>query len=107
MPTETALIRAAIKESPRLHSLLSDLAERGALGPLKNVSADEELTVVAAPEHYGMIGAEQALCGCGAVVWLSPSTQKILKARGAAPTLISCSVCFVRKVRAEREQVPR
>jgi hypothetical protein len=104
MPTETALIRAAIKESPRLQSMLRDLADRGALGPLTDVSEDEELTVVAAPEHYGMTGAKQHLCGCGGIVWLSPSTQEMLIARGEAPTLILYILCFIGKIRRDREE---
>jgi hypothetical protein len=97
MASELAVLRAALRSNPEHHEKLKELAERGSLGPLTDVPDDVPLTVVAAPEHFGIDGAKQARCGCGIIVWLSPSTQRMIIARGAVPNAIRvlCAWCFI------------
>lgn len=110
MPSEIEAIRAALKANPEAHRRLRRMAQEGKLGTLTDVPPNEPLTIVAAPDHYGITGAKQVQCGCGTAVWISPSTQAILKARGAnptlAPTTVICALCFgqTMKERSDSEE---
>jgi hypothetical protein len=99
MPNEIAVLRAVLRTNPEYHNRLRELAEAGAIKPWDGVEA-EVGTIVAAPEHFGITGAKQAQCGCGTRVWLSPSTQAMIIARGAVPQpRIICVWCFHKELR--------
>jgi hypothetical protein len=104
MPTEIAVLRAALKSNPEGHARLREMAVAGKIGSFDEINPAEPLTVVAASEHFGVTGAIQAKCECGTVVWLSPSTQAMMKGRGDAPTQIICVLCFSRTMQSDREE---
>jgi hypothetical protein len=101
MPDEIAVLRAALRANPEHHKRLLELAEDGAFGPMVDVPDDVPLTVVAGPEHFGIDNSQEARCECGAVVWLSPSTQRMIIARGGLPKPIRilCGWCFMHEMR--------
>lgn len=104
MPNEIAVLRAALRTNPEHHDKLRELAEAGHIQPWEDAEAEVE-TIVAAPEHFGIDGAQQAQCGCGVFVWLSPSTQAMLIARGAVPRpRIICVWCFHKELRENFEE---
>lgn len=103
MPREFDVFRAALKASPEMEQKLYEMAIDGKLAPLTEADKDDLLTVVATDSHCGIEGSKQALCECGIRVWLSPSTQEMLKERGVAPTVIVCTACFVRECETRRE----
>ena len=104
MPNEMAVLRAALKANPEVHDKLRSMAEKGMLSTFEDIDPNEPLIVIAAPEPYGIVGSIQAHCECGAVVWLSPSTQAMLKARGDAPTQLSCILCMYETLKSAREE---
>ena len=63
----------------------------------------DELTVVAGPGHQ-IAGSKQVVCACGAFAWLSPATQDMMKRRGAAPTLVICTQCWVARLEKEHAE---
>lgn len=103
MANEIATLRAALRSNPEHHAKLRELVERGLIGPACDIPDDGPVTVVAAPEHFGIDGAKQAKCGCGRIVWLSPSTQEMMKARDAVPTLLRvlCVWCFTSELKRD------
>ena len=57
---------------------------------------DDVVTVLAGPNHGGVTGSVQSKCGCGSMVWLSPSTQEMMQQRGDKPTIIMCRQCALK-----------
>lgn len=105
MPTEIATLRAALRTNPQHHAWLQECIESGAIQPADDATPAEVTTIVAGPEHFGIEGAQQARCECGVVVWLSPSTQAMIIARGAVPQpRIICSLCFRKELRETFEE---
>lgn len=105
MATEIATLRAALRANPEGHDRLRELAESGAIQPLNDDDLHEAMTIVAASEHFGIFGAQEAQCACGAVVWLSPSTQAMIKARDAVPQPRRvCVFCFAREIKEANAQ---
>jgi hypothetical protein len=105
LPSETEVIRAALKGNPETHAKLRKLAQEGKIGTFAEIPPDEPLTLVAAVEHYGIVGAKKVTCTtCAIGVWISPSTQEMLKGRGAAPTAIICVPCFRQTIKERREE---
>jgi hypothetical protein len=101
MPNEIATLRAALRTSPEYHRKLHQLFVSGVVQPA-DLDPTEEITIVAASEHFGMEGAKQARCACGVIVWLSPSTQEMVAARGDVPQpRIACIGCFTKEINAE------
>jgi hypothetical protein len=108
MPTEIAVLRAALRDNPAHHAKLRELAESGAIGPLTDIPDDQPFIVIAAPEHFGMEGAKQARCPCGLIVWLSPTTQRMIDERNAIPgPMIMCAWCFFRELRRNGEMLAK
>lgn len=104
MPSEISVIRAALKASPEAHDKLREMVLSGKLGSAETVPNIESLTIIAAPDHFGIEGSKQARCGCGLIVWINPSTQAMLLCRDAdpqaAPTRVLCAWCFMKELRA-------
>lgn len=101
MPSEIATLRAALRANPEFHDKLRELAEAGRLKPC---AVDKVDVIVAAPDHCGIDGAKQAKCACGGVVWLSPSTQAMIIARGDVPQpVIICVCCFQKGLKEMKE----
>jgi hypothetical protein len=106
MPTEREAIRAMLKDNPEVHDRLREMALTGKIKAFTNEDAasDELLTIVASDQHGGIIGSVQVKCDCGLGVWISPSTQAMIKARGANPSEIICHLCFHRTLMERREE---
>lgn len=103
MPNEIEVLRDALRTNPEHHRKLRELIESGAIESDDDATPREIDTIVAAPEHFGIVGAKQAQCACGATVWLSPSTQAMIIARGAVPQplTIMCIECFAVALRGQ------
>lgn len=94
MPTERQAIRKWMQENPERAATLKDLFDKGLLhGMEEAIAVDEPLTMICGPESGGILGSRRAKCECGATIWLSPSSRKVLRARGAAPTRLMCMRC--------------
>lgn len=106
MPSEIEAIRAMLKSNPEVHNRLRELALAGKIQPFTQAEADSDelLTIVASDQHGGIYGALQVKCGCGLAVWISPSTQAMIKARGVNPTTIMCHLCFGQAMKERREK---
>jgi sulfur transfer protein SufE len=102
MPSEREAIRAAFDATPELRDRL-----RRMLQPQEGLpSSDEELTIAASPTHGGITGSKQLVCcECKSKVWIAPSTQEMMRQRGAdAPTRIVCTPCLVASLKDSREK---
>jgi hypothetical protein len=100
MPSEREAWELLIKSRPDLAANLrkhfdnnQTIFKRETEG-LKEAVMRDELTVVASPHHCMIAGSKQALCACGTLVWLSPSTQTIISRRGSSPTNVICGDCW-------------
>lgn len=103
MPNEIEVLRDVLRTNPEHHRKLRELIESGVIEPSDD-NPCEIATIVAAPEHFGIVGAKQAQCACGGTVWLSPSTQAMIIARGAVPQpRIICVFCFAKELNAETQ----
>ena len=98
MPTEREAIRKILRERPGLHRALAKAIEEGRLTSTADMPEEgEEFVFVCGPDHGGVEGSKQVKCECGAAVWMSPSTQLVLKEREAFPTRILCPVCVMKE----------
>ena len=105
MPSEIEVFRAALKTAdPNTVRKLRLLALAGKIKSMDEADPTEPLVVVASANHCGIVGCLQARCDCGEPVWLSPSTQEMLKERGANPTRIICTACFTLEIENRREE---
>lgn len=94
MPTERETIRKWMRENPERAALLKHLYDKGLLHDMEEaIATSEPLTMICGPESGGIHGSKMAKCECGAVIWLSPSSQELLARRGAAPTRLACMSC--------------
>jgi hypothetical protein len=98
MPTEIEALRKILKARPDLHRALAKAAQEGRLkswsDEMTEAEKEEEMIIVCGPDHGGVEGSKQVQCGCGELVWLSPSTQAMLIERGRYPSRVICMSCF-------------
>jgi hypothetical protein len=108
---EVEALRAAMKADPRGAALLQKMAREGKLLAHDDkqgaIDTDDVLIVIAALNHGGITGATQSICECGRKVWISPSTQAMLKERGAKPHRKLCIACFVIALKKEDDEKKR
>jgi len=108
MPSEIEVFRAAMKiADPETVEKLRNLALTGRIKSYDSADATKPLIVVATTDHCGISGCRQARCACGTLVWLSPSTQAMLKERDRTPTAetrIVCGECFIVELESRREE---
>ena len=97
MPTEREAIRKILRERPDIHQMLLKALAAGKLKSTDDIpETDEEYIVLCGLDHGGVEGSKQGKCGCGAIVWMSPSTQELIKSRKGFPTRVVCVRCAVR-----------
>jgi hypothetical protein len=108
MPTEREALRKALRENPEAAAILHHLVISGRIKTPDSLDPTEPLNVICGPDHGGITGSKQDKCGCGAVIWLSPSTQEMLTKRGQSPSKLLCPECAVRTMtddaKDEKEQ---
>lgn len=81
------------KENPELGQLITTLQDVGVLAKIDaTIDPTEEMIVMCGPES-NITGSKQVTCGCGALVWISPSTQKALAAH-SGPRTLKCPSCL-------------
>jgi len=95
MPTERETIRKFLDEDSEMARWLKRSVANGRIKSV-DVSMDEVVTIMAGPNHGGVTGSIQTKCGCGSLVWLSPSTQEMMQQRGDKPTVIMCIECALK-----------
>lgn len=100
--TEREAIKKWMRENPERAAQLRQLYDRGLLHSLEVLASDVPVTMICGPSAGGIKGSKQALCECGAVIWISPSTQKILAERGAVPTRLICMRCGGQAIQNEK-----
>jgi hypothetical protein len=98
MTTEIEAFRKIMRENPKLKAALGRAIETGRLKDASEVPPEEEMAIVVGPDHGGVEGSKQAKCACGAVGWLSPSSQELLEARKGFPTRIVCVSCVMKEI---------
>lgn len=104
MTTERESIRKLLDSHSPMADWLHEGVASGRIRSSDDIDHNEEIIVVGGPEHGGVDGAKQAKCGCGAVVWISPSTQEMMAKRGpSAPTIIVCIPCLLKNAQTELE----
>jgi hypothetical protein len=97
MPSEREFIRQMVATaSERDLELLRKLGAADA-------KQEEPMVFVGGPDPMGIVGSKQTVCGCGAEIWLSPSTQKVLAERGDRPSQMMCIFCLARIVKEESD----
>lgn len=97
MPTEREAIRKILREHPDFHRRLQKAIADGKLKSTDDLETGEGCIFVCGPDHGGVEGSKQVKCECGAAVWMSPSTQLVLKEREAFPTRILCPACVMKE----------
>lgn len=90
---EREAIRKWMNENPERAAHLKELFKKGKLNSLEVLASDTPVTMICGPHHGNINGSQQRLCECGAIIWISPSTQEELKKRGDAPTRLICMRC--------------
>lgn len=97
MPSEREAIRKILRERPDLHAVLAKAIAEGRLKSADEIpETDEEIIFVCGPDHGGVEGSKQVKCACGAKVWMSPSTQELMKSRKGFPMRIMCNLCVMK-----------
>lgn len=96
MPTEREAFRKMLRENPELRTALTKAVEEGRLKDINEVDPNGAFVIVCGPDHCGIEGSKQVKCECGAAIWMSPSTQEILKEREQLPTRVLCYTCATR-----------
>lgn len=103
MPTEREAIREMLRRRPDLHAKLKRAIEEGRITSTDEIPEGEPYTIVCGPDHGGVEGSKQVQCACGAKVWMSPSTQDLIKSRERLPTLIKCISCVMEEVKEPKQ----
>jgi glutamate/tyrosine decarboxylase-like PLP-dependent enzyme len=57
-------------------------------------------TVVCSSSREDIDDSVSRLCACGKRVWLSPSTQEVIAARGPSPTRVICVQCWMKELKS-------
>jgi hypothetical protein len=96
MPSERQVIRQWISDHPERAKQLRRLVESGEIRAHDEDTKTNSnpLTMVCGQEDCKITGSITRLCECGNTIWLSPSTQEMLEARGNLPTTLMCPTCF-------------
>jgi hypothetical protein len=97
MPSERDRIRTFLDQHPEWAEFLSDRAKDGKLMTAEDITPQDELIVVVSHNPAEITGSVQAKCECGAIVWMSPSTYKLVKSRQPFPTRVLCVPCFTKE----------
>ena len=95
---ERERMRAFLDKNPVFAEFLSERARAGKMMHPDDIAPEDELVIVATthkPEDD--TDSVEAKCGCGNPVWLSTSTDKLLKSRKGFPTRITCVACVVKE----------
>jgi hypothetical protein len=104
MSSEREAMRKILRENPELCDALAKALYEGRLTSIEDMPEEgEEFIFVCGPDHGGVEGSKQVKCGCGAKVWMSPSTQEAWKSRQAFPTRIVCPICVMRGVKEPKQ----
>lgn len=96
MSTEREAIRELFRKRPDLANYFRQKIENGTLGSTDDIPDDEEIIIVAGDAPGGVTGSKQTKCVCGAVVWLSPSTQEMMAQRKQQTMTIKCLPCILK-----------
>jgi hypothetical protein len=96
MPSERERVRAFLDAHPEWAEFLSEKAKAGKLMAAEDIAPSDELIVVVSNNPAEITGSKQVKCGCGAIVWMSPSTQELIRSRKGFPTRVVCVRCAVR-----------
>jgi hypothetical protein len=99
MPTESEALRKCFDENPGFTAMLRTAYESGKLRSATPEEAAGPLQFICGPNPGGIVGSKQVRCGCGAICWMSPSTQALIA--GRTDYTITCMGCFEKKVRRE------
>jgi hypothetical protein len=92
--TEREAIRKALDKNPERAAAMRRMAAEGKIVPYTGPTPGKPLVIVASSSHFGITGSKQARCGCGAIVWLSPSTQAMQL--GDPEAKVICTACLVK-----------
>lgn len=94
---EREAIRKLLRERPDIHSALRRAMDEGRLKSADDMPEEGEMFIFCCgPDHGGVEGSKQVKCECGAAVWMSPSTQELMKSRKAFPARIVCVSCAMK-----------
>jgi hypothetical protein len=94
MPTEREVWRAFLRGDPEARAAFKRLLDSNRIASTETMNHNEPMTLLAGSFHNGITGCVQVDCSCGRKVWLTPSTQEMLKQRGDSPYTIQCNKCF-------------
>jgi hypothetical protein len=102
---ERAAIRKMLNQNPDTAAMLLKLIEDGKIVGMDNPALDPDklLTVVCSEDDGGIDGCVQEQCACGMKVWVSPSTQEMIVARGHSPLRIICPLCWVKEIKKDAQ----
>lgn len=100
---EREAIRKWMRDNPERAAALRKKFDEGSLtNSVEILESDTPVTMICGPDHGKIDGSKQAKCECGAVIWISPSTQALLAKRGATPTRLICMRCGGRALENEK-----
>jgi hypothetical protein len=96
---ERESLRRIFARNPKLKDFLYRKYQRGELKSFEDLPAEgDDLIVVAGPDSGGITGSLQTKCeGCGLIVWLSPSTQEMMRGRDRTTIQVCCMPCAIKK----------
>jgi hypothetical protein len=98
---ERAAIRKMLNQNPDTAARLKQLIDDGKITSMDNPALDPDklLTVVCSKDNGGIDDCVQDRCeGCKELVWVAPSTQAMIVARGHSPLRVICPICWVKEI---------
>lgn len=86
-------LRKAIRENPEMADVVRKAMDEGKIVPISSISLTAPMVAVCSDHHHDIDGAITVLCNeCGATLWMSPDTQKMILTR-TGPVLAACLKC--------------
>ncbi len=89
---EKDALKNLLDQNPEFGRIITSLKISATLENVENIPQEEEFVVVCGPSHAGITGSQQHRCNCGRIIWIAPSTQKIMKERPGS-TKLMCFYC--------------
>lgn len=103
MPSEREYLRQFFRDNPEMPKKLAEMKEVGILSDTADVADGDEVCVVGGPDPVGILGSKQERCSCGAVIWVSPSSQEVMaRVKKFTLSCLSCAILMVETAKQEK-----
>jgi hypothetical protein len=97
MLSKVDILRAFLRDNPEAIKAFNEVFANLRVDD-GNADTNDVLAVLCSGGAH-VKGSVQRRCECNSIVWLSPSTQKMLEKRGAAPYRLLCPHCLEKEIK--------